>query len=144
MFKNRLYKSGSVWAFWRWTFTQAEHITRFHLIKTPWFAICLHWIHKPDPEPDLHDHPVTFLSIILKGWYSEWRQRSWVGGGYLRRVWRKRYNWIEARSDDKHSIACVSPGGCLTLCFMGPKVREWGFHTNEGWMYWKDYNKKYG
>jgi hypothetical protein len=22
---------------------------------------------------------------------------------------------------------------------MGPKVREWGFHTPDGWTFWRDY-----
>lgn len=30
-------------------------------------------------------------------------------------------------------------GSTITLCFMGPKVREWGFFTCGGWVMWKDY-----
>src|SRR5262245_57492885 len=65
---RRLYRSGTKWCVWRWTDVDSEYITRLHLIKTPWFAICLHWINKPDAEPYLHDHPVSFLSVILRGW----------------------------------------------------------------------------
>ncbi len=135
---RRKYVTGTKWCVWRWTDVDSEYITRLHLIKTPWFAVCLHWIHKPDPEPYLHDHPVSFLSIILKGWYKEFVPDYFEG--FWRIVARRWFNWV--RATDQHSISYVSPGGALTLCFMGPKTREWGFHTPEGWVYWRDYYAK--
>jgi hypothetical protein len=132
MFKNREYKSGTNWCFWRWTFVPTNYITRLHLFKTPWFAICLHWLNHPDPEPYLHDHPVSFLSLILRGQYTERRMAGLETHRWL--------NLIGAGT--AHTIVSVSPG-TLTVCLMGPKVREWGFHTeNGGWIYWKEYNTK--
>lgn len=128
--KTRTYKSGTTWCLWRWTDVDSGYIRRLHLIKTPWFAVCLHWLLTPDPEPYLHDHPVTFLSIILRGWYLE-RRDSWTT--LQLNCW---YNFI--RATDRHSICKVAPH-TLTLCFMGPKTREWGFHTPDGWVYWKEY-----
>lgn len=125
---RRKYKTGTAWCFWRWTNVQSEYIVRLHVVKTPWFAICVHWIRKPDPEPWVHDHPVTFLSIILRGWYRDLRQ--W---GERTNRW---FNWI--RATDFHSIIACDPR-TVTLCFMGPKVREWGFWTPTGWVYWRDY-----
>lgn len=132
MFKNREYKSGTTWCFWRWTFVPTGYITRFHFIKTPWFAVCLHWLNHPDPEPYLHDHPVSFLSLILHGWYKELRTT-----GFRLNKW---YNWVTAKT--AHSITEVGPN-TLTLALMGPKVRDWGYHTDKGWVYWKEYNKRY-
>lgn len=126
----RKYKSGMEWCFWRWTDVDSEYITRLHIIKTPWFAVCLHWLNKPDPEPFMHDHPVSFLSIILRGGYIERRN-----GRLECRIW---HNFIRATPDDTHTIVLVQPG-TLTLCLMGPKVREWGFHTPGGWVWWKTY-----
>lgn len=128
IFQNRKYKTGTRWCVWRWTEVDSEYIVRLHLVKTPWFAVCLHWIRKPDPEPYLHDHPVSFLSIILRGCYVE--QRAW--GGQV----NKWFNFI--RATDAHAITYCDPG-TLTLCFMGPKTRDWGFHTENGWVYWRDY-----
>lgn len=108
-----------------------EFITRLHLIKTPWFAICLHWIRKPDPEPYLHDHPVSFLSVVLRGAYVEQRP----DGPHFRR----RFNYI--RATDRHRIVDCDPR-TLTLAFMGPKVREWGYHTGAGWIPWKLYQER--
>lgn len=132
--KKRLYKSGSRWAFWRYTFTDSGYITRLHILKTPWFAICLHRLNEPDPEPYLHDHPVSFLSLILRGGYRERRIRN----GKFIVTTNNWYNYIRATPDDAHSIISVKPK-TLTLCFMGPKTRDWGYHINDTWMYWKTY-----
>lgn len=133
----RTYRSGTAWCFWRWTEVDSGYITRLHFIKTPFGAIDIHWINHPDVEPYLHDHPVTFLSIILKGWYMEQRSK-YPGLSLLRK--RRWYNFIRASKDDRHTITAVSPGGAITLCFMGPKTREWGFHVPNGpWVHWKAY-----
>lgn len=135
---RRKYKSGTAYCFWRWTDVDSEYITRLHIVKTPAFALCLHWIHKPDPEPFMHDHPVSFLSIILRGSYTELRRKgtSRVQSGEVIR--RSFCNFIKASPLDVHSIVAVAPH-TVTLCFMGPKTREWGFHTKEGWIGWKAY-----
>lgn len=132
---RRKYRSGTRWCLWRWTDVDSEYITRLHLLKTPWFAVCLHWINKPDPEPYLHDHPVTFLSVILRGGYSEFRWTPRDGNHQRTHHW---FNFIRATQLDQHTISSVEPG-TLTLCFMGPKIRDWGFFTGGGWVYWKDY-----
>jgi hypothetical protein len=143
LFRSRKYKSGTGWCLWRWTDVDTEYITRLHVLKTPWFAICLHWINKPDPEPYLHDHPVTFLSLILRGWYNEKRWDDGTEDIQKNRWW----NWIRATDEDRHTICEVAPKGAVTLCFMGPKTREWGFHVldeqghTQQWIYWKDYYK---
>jgi hypothetical protein len=132
--KSRLYHSGSRFAIWRWTFTPSGYITRLHLLKTPLGAICLHWINDRDQEPWLHDHPVSFLSLILRGYYLEVMnlplKDSWA--------WRRYFNWVPARK--RHTIDAVAPGGCLTLCFMGPHENDWGFFTDAGKIPWKKYN----
>jgi hypothetical protein len=133
--RRRLYKSGSRWALLRWTETDSAYLTRLFLVKTPWFCVCLHWILKPDPEPYLHDHPTTFLSLILRGGYSECRAKN----GTMETEDHNWYNFIRATPDDAHSITNVKPN-TLTLCFMGPKLRDWGYHLDYSWMHWKTYN----
>ena len=123
---KRKYRSGSAWAFWRWTELDSGQLERLHIIKMPWFAICLHWLNTPDPEPWEHDHPVAFLSLIVRGSYTETRD-----GKTYRRRW---FNFL--RSTDRHRII---EAGAVTLCLMGPKVRDWGYHTPEGWRHWKAY-----
>lgn len=137
--KRRKYKSGTRYAFWRWSEVDSEYIVRLHLVKTPWGAICLHWINKPDAEPYLHDHPVSFLSLVLRGGYEEERASAHPGESAI--YDHKWFNYITADQRDTHRITHVEPG-TVTLCFMGPKTREWGFHTEDGWVWWKDYYAK--
>ena len=139
MLRSRTYKSGTRWCVWRWTDVDNEFIRRLHVLKTPWFAICLHWILKPDPEPYLHDHPVSFLSIVLRGWYIETRQRSPLVPGHADVKLRNWGNLVHASFNDRHTITACHPR-TLTIAFMGPKVREWGYHTPAGWVHWKDYS----
>jgi hypothetical protein len=52
-------------------------------INTPLGGIKLHHILRSDEDRDCHDHPWSFLSIILAGGYFEHRpdiRQGWVGG----------------------------------------------------------------
>lgn len=129
---RREYKSGSSFALWRWKDVVQDgelYLRRLHLIQTPWFSIFVHWIPRPDRDEFLHDHPVTFLSIVLKGWYFEVRESS-------QRMVRW-FNFVHAT--DAHRIIYVHPTGAITLVFSGPPQRVWGFHTYKGWVSWRDY-----
>lgn len=129
---RRMYRSGMRWAFWRWTDVLVDgrpYLTRLHLIKLPsGRALMLHWIRSPDLQPDMHDHPVSFLSIVLRGGYSE------ITPTHANLIeW-----WNFKRATDAHRIVAVHPG-TITLVFAGPKTREWGFHAPSGWVSWKEY-----
>ncbi len=133
--RSRKYKSGTGWCFFRWTDVESEYVLRLHIFKTPWCAVCLHWIRKPDAEPYLHDHPVSFLSLILRGKYAELRQRDSGGPRIVLHRW---FNFVRASQYDKHRII-FTRRNTLTLCFMGPKTREWGFHIGHAWLGWRAY-----
>lgn len=128
---RRRYRSGTQWCLWRWSDIDTGHIDRLHIIKTPWFALCLHWIMAPDPEPFEHDHPVSFLSIVLRGGYLERRNGK--------KHWVRWLNILRASPSDSHRIVGVEWPPTVTLCLMGPKRREWGFHTDRGWVGWHAY-----
>ena len=141
---RREYKSGSAWALWRWTDIVVDgelYLRRLHIIQIPIVgAIMLHWIKKPDSHPDLHDHPVSFLSIVLRGSYLEER---FVGPPRddiraLRLV--RRFNIVSAKT--AHRITNIlGPRGVVTLVFAGPKANEWGFYTPAGWQHWRGYKE---
>jgi hypothetical protein len=135
---ERKYKAGMLWSVWRWTDVDPDgggetYLTRLHLFRVPWCSCMLHWIRHPDPQPDLHDHPVSFLSVLLSGSYVE----EVPDGDSGRRAVRVRW-WNFKRATDRHRIMSVA-GHVLTLVFAGPAVREWGFHTPDGWVPWRDY-----
>jgi hypothetical protein len=133
LFPNRKYKSGTRWSTWRWTDIDplndgTIYLTRLHLVQTQWGSVMLHWINHPDPQDDPHDHPVSFLSIVLKGGYTE------ETGTKTRDV--RFWNFI--KSTDRHRIISIK-GPTLTLVFAGPVVRGWGFWTAKGWVPWRQY-----
>jgi hypothetical protein len=63
----------------RWTLLAGEdmgrdsdpYLDRLRIVGTPQFSLYLHHIHRPDEEPDPHDHPWWFASLVLAGWYEE-------------------------------------------------------------------------
>lgn len=135
LFANREYHTGMRYCLWRWKNIEDGYLLRLHLFQCPLFCICFHFYSKGDPHRAPHDHPVTFLSLIIRGHYVEWRN-----GTYHARHW---FNFIKADFNDIHKIIWVAPK-TTTLCFMGPRVREWGFHTPEGWVQWQEYYKSLG
>lgn len=132
---RRRYASGTRWCAWRWTdvcLRGETYLERLHLVQTPWFTLMLHWIRRPDPQPHLHDHPVSFASLLLRGGYVEARQ------GDVRR--RRRLTFL--RATDRHRIIEVDPR-TITLVLAGPVVREWGHWVGERWVPWREYQRDF-
>lgn len=134
----RIYKTGSKWAGWRWkeiSFGNTPYIRRLHLVHTPLGGVMLHFFGGPDPQRDRHDHPVDFLSIVLRGSYVEERP---VPGGFGM-VRERTVRWFNLmRATGIHRITRVAPK-TTTLVFYGPSKRVWGFHTSQGWVPWTRY-----
>ena len=134
---RREYHSGTRWCIWRWKdiYWRGEiYLSRLHIFQCPLFAVMVHFISQPDKQLHQHDHPVSMLCFVLKGWYVErrgWRSRmiNWV-------------NWIPAEA--VHRIWAVARGGCITLVICGPRKREWGFWVASEWIPWREYHQTYG
>jgi len=107
----------------------------------------LHHIAGPDPGMDLHDHPWSFVSIILRGSYTEqtaeareacllaeiaeqWPETS-------ERSWR-RFSIHRMPLTIAHRITAVEPG-TWTLVLRGPTRRKWGFYLPDCWTVWTSY-----
>lgn len=126
---NRKSEPSEKWALWRWydiILDDELYLSRLNLIKTPWFSVKLHWIHRPDPDRDLHDHPWWFISFVLRGGYVERESKNpSVEHGKSRFIGRFNYkNKVTA-----HRISEVLPN-TVTLILSGPKdyEKEWGFY----------------
>ena len=144
------------WSLWRWydiIINGDLYLTRLTLFKTPWFSVKVHWIHKPDPDRDLHDHPWPFASFILRGWYKELecrepRQRgrdiqsgARMMADYYFPVKERLVRWFNTKDTlAAHRITEASPK-LVTLVFTGPKTKEWGFYDEETFNYtdWEPY-----
>ena len=110
------------------------YLIRWRLIQTPFFSLYLHKMVSCDRDPYVHDHPWTFLSIILRGGYTEVRRDN-----HTRELYRRRVHHINfMRRDDAHYIEHISRVPTWTFLFVGKRRRTWGFYvpdgTVEGWI----------
>lgn len=104
------------------------YLIRYSLFTCPWFAIKLHHILISDDDC-MHDHPWSFLSVIVKGGYVEHtpKGKHLYGAGSL--LWRP--------SPSIHKLEIFQPATTLVITFK--KTRQWGFYTRSGWRVWYDY-----
>ncbi len=139
LFRGRKYRSGVRWCLLRWTDVDPVgkgdvYLTRLHIVQTPWFSIMLHWLRRPDPQPDLHDHPNDFISIVIRGGYTELRDGPL---GHRNKVKITFLNTI--RAEDRHKIVEVERN-TTTLVFANAVRREWGFWRDDEFISWRKYN----
>ena len=98
------------------------------------FNIFIHKFLKSDPD-DLHDHPWSYFTLILKGGYYEWipgvncEVRKWRGPGHFR----------VCNAESLHRIELKPGVTCWTLFMPFSKVREWGFISKGQWVQWEEY-----
>lgn len=99
------------------------YMRRFVLLETPWTRIYVHNLCSSDPDPELHDHPWSFVSIILKGGYTEHTP--------LGVFERKAGQIIFRQAGSPHHLELSE--SAWTMIITGKVVREWGFLTANGW-----------
>jgi len=119
--------------------TGADYMHRYYLFlkdrhRFP-FNVTLHKIVRSD-DPIFHDHPWSYLTIVLDGGYWEHTpiiQDNQIVGDTIR--WRGPGSIIKRNSKELHWLE-LDPkvGAATTLFFMGPQVREWGFVINNNWI----------
>lgn len=111
------------------------YMIRFNLLRTRGGKLVLHHILRSDRDPDLHDHPWNFTSLVLWEGYRE------VSEGGARRL--RPGQIVRHRSPDAHRLELRRPA--WTLVVMSKKNRVWGFYTEDGWVNYRDYfDVKYG
>lgn len=107
------------------------HFKRFYLVKTKWFSVFLHKFTHPDLDRDPHDHPWSFLSIILWGGYTEavyTNMGAYTVAELKTRKWFSFKHWWTP-----HQVLEVK-NPTWTLVFAGKNRGTWGFHTKDGWV----------
>jgi hypothetical protein len=76
-----------------------------------------HWLG-PDDDRAFHDHPWWFVTLVLRGGYTDHHP----GGTEHLEAPTVRY-----RPAEYQHYVIPDPGGAWTLLITGPKVRSWGF-----------------
>ncbi len=103
----------------------STYLTRWWLVLTPWGGIALHRMSAPDARVTLHDHPFSFVSIILRGGYTERRldPRTMLVDEHRHVRWVNRMRV----GIDAHSIRELDRPVVWTLLLVGRSPRTWGF-----------------
>lgn len=116
------------------------YLDRLRILQTPLFGIYLHHIHRADREPDPHDHPWWFASIVLTGGYQEkvWPDKRDPSVS----VWRIRKRWTlgSIGRNGAHIIKTTSRRPLWTLALVGPKRAGWGFWRDGQFVPWREYD----
>lgn len=100
------------------------YLTRWRVIQTPLGGLYVHRFTGPDPRLTLHDHPWSFLSIVLRGGYVERRldpETMQVNEVHTVRRWNR------IRASEAHSIVRLLRVPTWTLMLVGRRVRTWGY-----------------
>lgn len=138
--------------------SEDPYMRRWHLIpKNRFFNIYLHQVRHSDDDRALHDHPWFNISILLKGQYIEVvPDFSSIPSPYVRifdlptqRLLRKAGSVVFRKPGAAHRLELLSDGAgrlkpTWSLFITGPKVRRWGYHCKQGWVWDKDYNSSDG
>lgn len=138
----------------RWAFMKRRligqpgdiYLDRVYVVQTPWFGIMFHRIFRPDNQRDLHDHPWSFFSLVLRGWYEEdaAHRCPYPDCAFAFCPQRRKVRWFNfKRAEDRHSIRWCSRSPVWTLVFTGRKRRTWGFWVDSGTRFvkWTEYEK---
>lgn len=101
-----------------------------------WFPISvrLHWIRRADDDRHLHDHPWNARTFILKGGYSERRERVPYGWSWWQGRTLHYYpgDTASLKFGEFHRITEVADGGAWTLFVTGKYRGTWGFRMEDG------------
>lgn len=111
------------------------YLNRWWLFRTPILSIRLHQFIRGDEGRNLHDHPWWNASIILKGGYVEISDDMFGPNGF-----QGPGSVVVRDATDLHRIVRPEPD-TWTIFIHGWWQRDWGFHTDGGWVYWRDYLK---
>jgi hypothetical protein len=132
-------------------FDNEPYLIRYTLLTTPWFSVKIHKILQSD-DACLHDHPWSFLSIVLKNGYKEyyhhWEYKDHpdVGNPDYTSILTIKSKTIKApailfrRARWAHRLEIDKPATTLVITFK--KQRMWGFFTPIGWVRWFNYKQE--
>jgi hypothetical protein len=126
--------------------TNGPLLTVWRFLKIGRLSFCVHKFDQADEDPDCHDHPFHFVTLILKGGYFEEMHHLPFKRVYINRVF-PRYRWslLFRKATCLHRVHMLMGNKpCWTLCIKWDAKCTWGFMTKNGWQHWKTYIKNKG
>ncbi len=120
-------------------------LERWILFRHPkLFGIFVHKLCRSDHDRALHDHPWSFLTVILRRGYFEvfydHSQPDWLRERFTQ---HKPGAVLYRPACHRHRVV-IKGKPAWTLVFVGPKCRKWGFWPDSGWCWWRRYDTNKG
>lgn len=123
------------------------YLIRYYVVQSRFFNIFIHQFLRSDRD-DLHDHPWSFATYLVRGAYTEkkWDTKSNSVTETLRMNWFPSYlknriklnTLVFRRAEDQHMVLVDQDlkekdkaKAPLTICVTGRTRREWGFWKEE-------------
>jgi hypothetical protein len=123
------------------------------IFQIPFGGVRLQKITRSDLERHLHNHPFDFMTIRLwgNGYYEETpaygngiTPENWVEMGMPTKLaYHKPFSILFRRANDLHRLSLKDEKPQWTLFIHGPCLQDWGFHTENGWVQWEEYEKNH-
>ncbi len=143
----------------RWTYITGTagnddvYMVRYFLLRTKLLTVYIHRFLRSDRD-DPHDHPWDFVSYCVSGGYTEVRWTynpdlsrfeqsvNYRNEGSLAYRGAADIHMVKLDKELKYEQRFEAP---LTVIFIGPRFRPWGFWknitTNPEWVIWHKYLK---
>lgn len=93
--------------------------------------VYLHRVLRDDDDRALHDHPWDNTSYLIAGRYREITPEGTFA--------REAGSIVTRRATDAHRLELIDGEPAISLFMTGPKLREWGFLCEKGWVHWRDF-----
>jgi hypothetical protein len=121
------------------------YLRRFYLTPRKWpIRVFLHNIFQPDDDPDCHDHPWDFSSLILWNGYTE--HTFWSTFYLDRPKYYGMFSYRKMKAEHIHKVDLDPKKPAITLVFAEKARRNWGFWTmdNQDIAHWTDWRTYLG
>lgn len=122
--------------------TDEPYLERYYLLfkERTWFPfnIFLHKFIKGD-NSDIHDHPWSYFTCIIKGGYFEWTPEP---DGRVMREWHGRWHFRFSKATSFHRIELMEGVTPWTIFIAFRHQREWGFIDRGRWVQHEEYLQK--
>lgn len=125
-------------------YMERKPLTRFRWLR-------LHITYRSDIDIHLHDHPWWNISWVIRNGYiervpdSQDQHPTFDQAGMAHDELRKPGAVVFRRATDRHRLllkldtTAMAEMASVSVFVTGPWRRKWGFYTESGWVYWKDY-----
>lgn len=139
---------------------ETVYLVRYIIFKSKWFSIFIHRFMRSDGS-DPHDHPWNFLAYMLEGKYTEKyydMEKPQISSNkeVFLSFWTEKINYRKVgslayrKSNDIHRVELERSyimseieQAPLTICFIGKRIRQWGFWPKDDngarFVHWRHY-----